>query len=387
MEQRLQELFLHQGDDDTRLCAGVEKLAEHFGDRVYQESLRYLVGKYFAAEKAARYWHAALAHRDGLFAAGGNRPGLRPALLDYLHRVVREIRDPRIIESDLLENIRRASVTDGLTGLCNQTYFKRHLARLLERRRRSGAGQLAVLLFDLDHFKQYNDRCGHLSGDEALRRVGAIISECIREGDLAARYGGEEFAVLLTRIPRQPAFQVAERIRRAVERADFPGQNLLDRGKLTISGGIAFYPEEGESPQALIDRADRELYRAKRLRNRISPAHRERRHDFRHPLRSLVEYRLPRAAETRAALSCDISRAGLGFDCDTELPPGTSLEIRLPHPFWPADRCLESTVRYARRDPASAMVRIGLEFCDTAGQLEALLPHIAGADTAAFPSP
>lgn len=103
-------------------------------------------------------------------------------MLDYLHQVVRELSDPRIIEAKDLDQIRMESIQDGLTGLFNQSYFKTHLGKMISQRPQSDETMIGCVLFDIDHFKQYNDRCGHVAGDTALQQVAQTILAGVREG-------------------------------------------------------------------------------------------------------------------------------------------------------------------------------------------------------------
>ena len=151
--------------------------------------------------------------------------------------------------------LRNDAMTDALTGLSNRRAFDAMLQRLLSGHRGSDAG-FALLMLDLDRFKSYNDDFGHLAGDEALRRTGAILRGVLRPQDMAARYGGEEFAILLPGTGPMGARRVAQRLREG-----FHGQAWPDR-PLTASVGIA-WAVPGDSAASLISRADNALYQAK----------------------------------------------------------------------------------------------------------------------------
>jgi len=357
--------------DDSRLISGVETLAKTHGNCVYKEILMLLAGKHFGCDISDKYWHEAIDHCREIYRPEYVHRGFRPALLDYLRNVVGEVSDPRIIEADYLQNITRSSITDGLTGLYNQTYFKKILENTIANQRRSGDQSFALVLLDLDHFKQYNDRCGHLCGDDALRLCADVITNALRDGDMAVRYGGEEFALLLPNVDRHTAYAVAERIRREIEKFPFPRQELLDSGSLTISGGIAVFPDNGETHEDIIRYADKELYRAKEVRNSIYSLATDRRRCARKPVRSLVEYASFDGALYRPALSIDICEKGMGLGCESLLHQGMVLSIRLTRPYWPMNLHLSARVRQVRRQ--NELMYVGLEFDESIGSLEDLL--------------
>lgn len=155
------------------------------------------------------------------------------------------------------------SVTDPLTGLLNRRYLEERIAEEIVRSKRHRFS-LSLMMLDVDEFKSYNDRFGHLAGDAALRTVGDILKENLRGADVAARYGGEEFAILLPQTAAEEAGQIAERIRKQIEKAEFSGRQV------TISVGIASLSKEVDSPRDLISAADVALYAAKnRGRNNV----------------------------------------------------------------------------------------------------------------------
>jgi diguanylate cyclase (GGDEF)-like protein len=170
----------------------------------------------------------------------------------------------------LLVELRGMASTDARTGLANSRTFDEALDRALA----PGPGDtlLAVVLFDLDHFKAFNDAHGHAAGDEALRAFATIVRASLREGDVAARYGGEEFVVLLRDVDAAGATAVAERIRRQTEATSLPTGNGA-RASIGVSAGVAAAPEHGTTREGLLRAADGALYTAKRAgRNRVERA-------------------------------------------------------------------------------------------------------------------
>ncbi len=161
------------------------------------------------------------------------------------------------------------AATDGLTGLYNHRYLQDHLVLEVERSLRTGV-PLGMLMVDVDHFRQYNNRFGHPVGDEVLRRVARLISEHRRVNDVVARYGGEEFALLLINADHRVASNIGERLRARVAAERFPQTHELPGGMLTISVGVASCPTDGTSAASLLQAADAALFRAKQGgRNRV----------------------------------------------------------------------------------------------------------------------
>lgn len=160
------------------------------------------------------------------------------------------------------------SIHDGLTGLYNFREFHRQLAEEAERSWRYGHS-LSLLMLDIDHFKSVNDGFGHLAGDEVLRALATRVRRECRPADRLARYGGEEFTILLPETGASGALTMAERIRETLAHYAIP----LDPGptvNLTVSIGVATYPEDSDSAEKLIGAADQALYAAKRAgRNRV----------------------------------------------------------------------------------------------------------------------
>jgi diguanylate cyclase (GGDEF)-like protein len=161
------------------------------------------------------------------------------------------------------------AITDALTRLYNHGFFRSRLEIEIERARATG-DQLSLVLFDIDHFKKYNDTYGHEEGNEVLVGVAQIMKGIGRRGDIIARYGGEEFVALLYGAGGEEARTFAETVRKAVEKHVFATSPAGEGRKVTVSGGCSTFPRPAASEDELIKVADEKLYQAKAQgRNRV----------------------------------------------------------------------------------------------------------------------
>ena len=163
-----------------------------------------------------------------------------------------------IIERNIRQELQRLSITDSLTGLYNQRHFYARLKEEIPRAKRQ-KHNLALILLDLDDFKQYNDKYGHLAGDELLQNVGKVINSNVRQGvDLGFRYGGDEFAVLLIDADEGIAEMMSARIEKGIE----------EKCGITASTGSVIFADN-LTPEMLVEEADRRLYGSKEQRNNV----------------------------------------------------------------------------------------------------------------------
>jgi len=175
-----------------------------------------------------------------------------------------------IVNARLYQATVELSITDALTGAFNRRHLFNRLEMELLRAQRFG-NPLSVVMIDIDHFKLFNDTSGHPAGDEVLRRASALFKTQLRKLDVMARYGGEEFFVVLPQTPKSEAVEVAEKLRRAVAGTAFPDGEKQPGGKVTISVGVASFPDDGDALEALVDSVDAALYASKRGgRNKVS---------------------------------------------------------------------------------------------------------------------
>jgi diguanylate cyclase (GGDEF)-like protein len=192
----------------------------------------------------------------------------------------------------LREALRTQSVRDALTGLYNRRYLEEVLEREVRRAARA-AQSLGVLMIDLDHFKNFNDTYGHDAGDAVLRETGAFLTRGIRAEDFVCRFGGEEFVVILPTANLEAACARAERLRLKMKELTVLHQGR-SMGMLTVSIGVAVFPEHGVSPKELMAAADAALYEAKRGgRNQVGVA----------SLKSVEEVAIPAVGKSAAGSS------------------------------------------------------------------------------------
>lgn len=177
----------------------------------------------------------------------------------------REMQELRIRLADM-------ALTDPLTQLPNRRHFEEVLRAELDRVRRHG-GQCTVVMVDVDFFKHYNDTVGHLAGDMVLRELGDVMRRELRLHDMVSRYGGEEFALIMINAGKAEARPIIERLLRDVYDHPFRHRDIQPTGRLTVSAGLASFPDDGVTYGQLLRRADDALYAAKRAgRNRVCAA-------------------------------------------------------------------------------------------------------------------
>ncbi len=153
------------------------------------------------------------------------------------------------------------SITDGLTGLYNRTFFDKRLAEEFQRCQRYGQ-IMTLMMMDIDHFKRVNDTHGHPVGDEVLRNLSALLKNMVRGSDLLARYGGEELVLIVSATGLPRATEIADRIREEV--AGTPLSETVVNLRITLSVGLAEFTPDMRTPENLLERADQALYAAKK---------------------------------------------------------------------------------------------------------------------------
>lgn len=196
-------------------------------------------------------------------------------IIEENRKLTEQLKHSSSIMDDLkrdLEFVRREAITDGLTGLSNRKAFDAEIEQFIAQAKAEGKS-FTLLMVDIDHFKSFNDRFGHQTGDQVLKLVARTLKDGLKGRDFAARYGGEEFAILLPETPKEGAVAVGNSLRKALANKDVVNRTTGDvLGRITMSIGVAEF-ELGLSVEDLIERADKALYEAKNAgRNQVIAA-------------------------------------------------------------------------------------------------------------------
>jgi diguanylate cyclase (GGDEF)-like protein len=329
LKEQLLQLLAEDTRNTERLLGRLDAISKESGIGAHAALILILTQLAFDEADARRHWDGIVAHRHALSLALGRDTGLRVAVLDYFMNVNRRLISPTLIDVAMEEAPTRIDA-DPLTGLARDRAFRVALQGELRRARRYGHA-VGIAIFDLDRFGEINTRVDRLVADRLLREAAMLLANKIRDIDLAARPGEDELAVLLPQTGRNGAFLVADRFRREVE-THFRKRDAGGRpADLTVSGGVAAYPEDGSDAEALIARAASALYQAKGSgKNAVLVHSPERRRFLRFDLetrRCEIEVLTPGdAGEGRVR---NLSRNGVLFASPEPIEVGEDVEIRL----------------------------------------------------------
>ncbi|HZN54054.1 MAG TPA: diguanylate cyclase [Candidatus Polarisedimenticolaceae bacterium] len=355
--ERARSKLIHLLSDDhpdpARWVGRLRSLGDLENAPVFASAVRFLFHLELDEPEAELLIERVLDHRGFLTASLRRDPGLRVAAMDYLSNVDKRYDNPKIVEMRAFEETERSARTDVLTGLANRRWFRETLEVEVRRSRRYRL-PVTVVMLDLDEFKAVNDTYGHIFGDLVLARVGRVVRRAVREADLASRYGGEEFALVLPETGRVGGFAVAERIRRHVE-ASFLEELVEGREvRVTLSCGLATYPEDALHADDLLARSDEALYGAKHAgRNRVCVHHREKRSALRFPAKPGTAARLDGVARPEAR-ALDLSTTGALLEVAAPLSVADPVAVHLEPGSLPGEGkgwTVSGTVVRVVRDP------------------------------------
>ncbi len=191
----------------------------------------------------------------------GEKDSFTETELELFARIGAQI--SRVLDKILIYHHTKAlSITDDLTRIFNRRYFNQRFEREIQRAQRYNRA-LSIIMVDIDFFKQFNDTYGHLVGDEVLRNTARVLEKNLRQADIVARFGGEEFVILLPETNKSKARRVAEKLRSAVEKHRFKAEGNEEKLQITVSLGVASFPEDSLKAENILAHADKALYMAK----------------------------------------------------------------------------------------------------------------------------
>jgi len=323
-------LLAEDAHNAQRLVERLDRLWRERGASPHAALLLLLTRLPFEESEARRHWQGIVERQRELTHALGRDPGVRVAVLDYFVHANRMLVQPRLIDLELVDSGELDPTRDEKTGLASERAFRTALQREVRRARRYNE-RAALVLFDFDGFAAVNRRVGSSIGDRLLREAALLLSNRIRDIDLAARPGEDELAVLLPETDRNGALLVAERFRREVE-SFFASREAAGRpADLTVSAGIAVCPDDALDAEALLDCAAQALYHAKAVgKNVVSTYQAERRRFLRVELEpGRFEIEVLGSDGTTRGCPRDLSGSGILFLGPEPLEVGARIEVRL----------------------------------------------------------
>ncbi len=333
-KEELVGILQEDAHNEERILRRLDQIRTQSGVQVYAALLMILTGLAFEETEARRHWEGILGHRRGLTGKLQREVGLRVAVLDYFLNVNRQLTSPRLIDLTLQDRHEPTSPVDAQTGLWTARQFLSALQKETRRAKRYEL-DLCVLYLDIDDFREINERHGDLVGDILLREVAILLKNKIRDIDMAARMAGEEFGLILPETERMGSFLVAERIRREVERhfvrRDIDGRPIA----LTVTIGLAKYPDDAAIADRLVRRAEEAMHQAKaRGGNTVGVYYRERRNYIRFDVkRRTLQLRVSRSegapiqSEAATTEPRNISKSGLLFESESAYAIGEEIQI------------------------------------------------------------
>jgi diguanylate cyclase (GGDEF)-like protein len=356
----------NHGEDEEKFLQELEQIARSEGDLIFPVLLNVFTQLDFDQSEAKEIWEGILRHRKEMSDSFKRQVNILTAICDYFLTVKKSFNYPKVVELKVFEEANHFSKCDSLTGLYNRGYFEDSLSGEISRSRRYDT-EFSILFLDLDDFKQVNDTLGHLAGDFVLKKVANLIINEKREEDVVARYGGEELVIILPETNKVNTIIKAERIRKKIQEMPlvFDGKKI----DISVSGGIATFPQDAEEANKLIHCADQALYRAKgEGKNRICLFSIDKRQYIRIDFAGEVKVQRLGKWVGRSqifAKSKDLSLSGILYESESPMEIGTKIQLEVPIPSKENPIVLVGTV--ARVEVFENHYDIGVSFVQLQG--------------------
>jgi len=328
----VQEAFTscRANDDDKDLMVSLADLIQQHGDIICRIILQIIVSIDLSPDKAMECWDNIVGHQARMSVALGRQIRLLPAACDYLSEFADEPHELKLVDDISFQQVVNDSTHDPLTGIYNRNYFDKSLEQQVSLARRHD-NELSIVFLDVDNFKDVNDSFGHHAGDKTLQIICRVVSKQKRQTDIFARFGGEEFILLLPHTGNIEALILAERIREKI------GQQVIssngDSFSVTISGGIASFPVNGQSVDDLLLCADSALYQAKGAgKDNIAQYKMDKRRYLRVGFVQQIKIKALgfQEAEQFSGRSKDICSGGILFENFQPLAIGLRIQVSIP---------------------------------------------------------
>ena len=366
LRESIIEFMSNHGQDEEKFLEELELIAEAEGDLIFPVLLNVFTQLDFSKDEAKEIWSGILKHRKEMSDSFKRQVNLLTAICDYFLTIKKSFNYPKVVELKVFEEAHHFSKCDSLTGLYNRGYFEESLSGEISRARRYDT-EFSILFMDLDDFKSVNDTMGHLAGDFVLKKVANLMLKEKREEDIIARYGGEELVVILPETNKVNTIIKAERIRRKIQDMPlvFDGKDI----KVTVSCGVATFPQDAQESNKLIHCADQALYRAKSEgKNRVCLYSSDKRQyvrvDFAGQVKVQPLGKWVGQSQTFAQ-SKDLSLSGILFESDSPMDIGTKIQLEVPIPSADNPIILVGTV--ARVEVFETCYDIGVSFVQLQG--------------------
>lgn len=315
--------------------------------------------------KDIKDWNTILEHQKLLKDSLHRDISVQSALLDYLLSADHRSQEAKQIELPTAQKVLYTSIIDPLTGLYNDRHFQVIVEAELKRARQYSL-PLTLIMLDMDNFGMYIALYGHETGDLALNETAIVLKKSSRKEDMIFRLRKNRFAVILLNISKEGAHQLGERLRENIENHHFKGEEKMPAKKLTISGGIAIYPDDGKNSQTLTIASEEALLTAKQSgKNRILEYSVKRRKMPRVDIELEAKYQIEGRKDIKpvTVYTKNISESGALVSAPNDLPLGGSITLSLKLPNGNLIRPIGETVRIIRKEGAKGM-EIAIKFRD-----------------------